>query len=70
MPKKICTLKLDLNQGDEVQVGEDIRLKMVTTGKKPQIQVNAPASVDIRLFRLEARVMRHVPCSTPKDEVK
>ena len=70
MPKKICTLKVDLNQGDEVQVGEDVRIKLVTTGRKPQIQIHAPTSVDIRLFRLEARVTRQASRLTPKDEVK
>ena len=70
MPKKICTLKVDLNQGDEVQIGDDIRLKLVTQGRKPQIKIHAPASVDIRLLRLEARVTRQASRLTPIDEVK
>ena len=41
-------LKLMTETGDKVLIGDDIIISVLTTGKRPQIQIDAPQEVKLR----------------------
>ena len=41
-------LKLMTETGDKVLIGDDIIISVLTTGKRPQIQIDAPSSIKLR----------------------
>ena len=44
----ILGLKLMTETGDKVLIGDDIIISVLTTGKRPQIQIDAPMEVKLR----------------------
>ena len=41
-------LKLMLSPGDKILMGDDTIISVLTTGKRPQIQIDAPPEVKLR----------------------
>lgn len=46
--EEIMGLKLMTETGDKVLIGDDIIISVLTTGKRPQIQIDAPQEVKLR----------------------
>ena len=41
-------LKLMLSPGDKILMGDDTIISVLTTGKRPQIQIDAPMDIKLR----------------------
>ena len=46
--RKLWDLKLMLEPGDKILMGDDTIISVLTTGKRPQIQIDAPQEVKLR----------------------
>jgi hypothetical protein len=46
-------LKLMLEPGDKILMGDDTIISVLTTGKRPQIQIDAPQSVTLRHIKAD-----------------
>lgn len=46
-------LKLMLDKSDKILIGDDIIVSVLSTGRRPQIQIDAPQDVKLKHIKLD-----------------
>ena len=49
----IMGLKLMLDKGDKILIGDDIIVSVLSTGRRPQLQIDAPHEVKLKHIKLD-----------------
>ncbi len=67
MAKQISHLKVMMEKGDLINIGDDISISLMSTGRKVKVSIKAPIEMEIRTLRLEPRQSNYGAIK-PKEE--